>query len=388
MVAALAASLIDFVAGLKLGATAAEPGNRFLLEGVTIDSRPDGALEIAIQRFEASSLRLEFGPVTLDVGRLVLNKLVGQVRFGLGRQRLCALEAASVELDGVKLKGLLVPARPSGAGLNAPDAQASGTAAGHPVARAGASSWSLAPLAAANGAIRAEIVDAHLLFDANVTVPIRAGVIDFNDATVEHVGPDSRMGISQLGVYVDAPKGRSYLFEFPSPPLAGVQYERREALLGPWVSDRGKLNLQAFGEALGLFSQDTKGAGFTEQARLLLARTALSGDVRLGDARFCAPGVQADLVGRNEGRNGVQLRSKAVGQGITVEMASLSLRHAVLKWNAMQLGCAELTGQLVVRAGLEGTQVRFAFDLENTKLSGLRFDLEQANGALGPPQAP
>src|SRR4051812_3101593 len=35
--------------------------------------------------------------------------------------------------------------------------------------------WSLGPLAAADGAVRAKIIDAHLMFDADVTVPIRPG---------------------------------------------------------------------------------------------------------------------------------------------------------------------------------------------------------------------
>ena len=72
------------------------------------------------------------------------------------------------------------------------------------------------------GALNAEITDAHLLFDAQVRVPIARGVVDFNRATVEHVGPDSRMGVSRMGIYVDAPNGRSYLYQFPSAPVAGA----------------------------------------------------------------------------------------------------------------------------------------------------------------------
>lgn len=77
---------------------------------------------------------------------------------------------------------------------------------------------SLEPLANAAGAIRAEIVDARLGFDADVTVPIRQGWIHFNDATVEHV--------------------------------------------------------------------------------VLFDRTAIQGEVRLGDGKFTAPGVQVTLAGR------------------------------------------------------------------------------------------
>ena len=132
-----------------------------------------------------------------------------------------------------------------------------------------------------------------MLFDAEVTVPIRHGQIDFNDATVEHVGPDSRMGVSRLGLYVDAPNGRSYLYQFASAPLTGVEFERRGALLSPWVSERGKLRLQPFVEALLRQADGGQSQGLTQQARLLLGRTALAGEVQLSDGLFAVPGMQA-----------------------------------------------------------------------------------------------
>ena len=306
-----------------------------------------GSFKIGIERWEAASLRLASGPLLLDIGRVALHKLVGQVHVETGGPRLVSLEAASAELSGVKVEGPLVfSPRPTG-------------------------DWSLAPLAAADGTIRAEIVDAHLLFDADVTVPIRHGQVNFDDANVEHIGPDSRMGVSRLGLYIDAANGRSYLYQFPSTPVAGVEYERRGALLGPWVTDRGGLQVQAFLEGVLRQAREGGGGGVTEQARLLLARTAVSGDVQLGDGRFAAPGVQADLVGRADGRNGVRLHSEAVGRGFTLEMASLSVRDAVLRWGTMQVGCGQLTAALTLRLSLEDGKLRFAFDLANVKLSGL-----------------
>jgi hypothetical protein len=312
----------------------------------------------------------------LEVGRLVLHEIVGHVRVDEGRPRLCGFEAANAELSGVKVQGPLVLASQPKGDSHALHAQGGTPASGDTTAgQAAASSWSLGPLAAADGTIRAEILDAHLLFDADVTM--RHGQVDFNDATVEHVGPDSRMGVSRLGLYVDAPNGRSYLYQFSSAPVAGVEYERRGALLGPWVTDRGSLRLQAFGEGLLRHARVGQGLGFTEQARLLFERTALSGDVQLGDGRFAGPGVQADLVGRADGRNLVHLHSEAVGRGLTVEMASLSVRHAVLNSGDTQLGCDEITGALTLRVFVEGAQLRFAFDLANLKVSGLRLHLHR-----------
>jgi hypothetical protein len=216
-----------------------------------------------------------------------------------------------------------------------------------------------------------------LLFDAEVTVPIQRGQIDFNGATVEHVGPDSRMGVSRLGLYVDAPNGRSYLYQFASAPLAGVEFEHRGALLSPWVSERGKLRLRAFAESMLRQSRDGQSQGLTEQARLLLGRTALSGEVQLSDGRFAVPGLQAHVEGRGEGHNAIGLRSKAVGRGLTIEMASLSARNAVATWRAAQLGCDKITARLKLQLFVEGSHMRFALDLENGKVAGPRLELQQ-----------
>lgn len=354
MAAALEASILDVLQGLKFLPASQGATHRCSLEGVTFGPTPDGAFGFAVRKLEAVSLRLACGPFTLEVATLTLHELAGQVRLGDGSAQLGALDAAGGELAGVKIGGPLHLPQP-----------AHGPAATGP--------WSLGPLAAADGMIRAEIVDAHLLFDADVKVPIRRGRIDFGDATVEHVGPDSRMGASRLGIYVDAPNGRSYLYQFSSPPVAGVQYERRGALLGPWVTDRGSLQLQPFGEWLLREALGGKGLGVTEQARLLFDRTAVSGEVQLGDARFAAPGVQADLVGRADRRNLVRIRSEAVGRGLTVEIAALAVRQATLAWNGMQLGCQEGAGALTLQVSVKGAELRFTFELASLTLSGLHL---------------
>ena len=230
--------------------------------------------------------------------------------------------------------------------------------------------WSLAPLAAANGAIRAKIVDAQLLFDADVTVPINQGEVDFDDASVEHIGPDSRMGVGPQGIYVAAPNGRSYVYQFPATPVAGVEYERRGSLL-PWVSDRGKLKLQAFAEGLLHQPPGVLGQGITEQTRQMLDRTSLAGELRLSDGKFAAPGLQAELFGRGEGCNELSLHSDAVGHGLTVAIAALSVRNVVLEAQGMRIRCDAVSGSLTLRILVDGTQARFALDIANLKISGL-----------------
>jgi hypothetical protein len=287
--------------------------SRFSVEGLTLGRAESGALEMRIRQVEIAELGISSAAQMQELGGLVLPLLQG-----------------------------------------AGDA------------------WSLTPLAEANGTINAKITDAHLAFDADVTVPIRQGEIDFGDATVEHVGPNSRMGVSRMGVYVDAPNGRSYLFQFPAAPLAGVEYERRGALLGPWITERGKLALQPFVESLLRQAAPGQPLGITGQVRLLLDRIALSGDVRLGDGKVAAPGMHGELVGRAEGRNTVRVGSEAVGRGFRIEIASLLVRGAALDAGA-RVTCEEISGSVTLRLFVEGTQVRFALDLVNVKITGVRL---------------
>lgn len=309
MTAALAPSLIDLLLASTLGGQ--DSGNRVSLEGLSWSRTKDGALEIGVRRIEAASLRIASGP-----------------------------------LQGVKLRA--------------------------PLDAAGAGPWTLGPLAAADGTLRAEIVDAHLLFDADVTVPIRRGLVDFGDATVEHVGPDSRMGISRLGIHVDAPNGRSYLYQFSTPPIAGVDY-----------GQRGSLRLQPFAEWLLRQPLGGQAHGVTEQARLLFDRTAVSGEVQLGDGPLATPFGQADLVGRAEGRNVIRLHAQAVGRGLTVEVSSLSMRNVASdSGGRTRLACEQVAGALTLQLSVDGGQLRFSMDLAGIKASGvrLRVQLQEAGG--------
>ena len=373
MTVPLAATIVDLLLGLELGASDKAARDRWSLEGVTWKSNQEGAIEVGARQFEATALRLVSGALTLEIDRIAVRELVGELRTDGGAPHLSALKAAEAELSGVKLQGpLTVPPQIRAAWQALRAANTAATPTG-----TAAQAWCLGPLDKADGTIRGEITDAHLLFDADVTVPIRQGQIDFNDATVEHVGPDSRMGVSRLGLYVDAPNGRSYLYQLASAPLAGVEFERRGALLSPWVSERGKLHLKTFAEAMLRQSVGGPGQGLTEQARLLLGRTALSGEVQLGDGLFAVPGMHVRLDESAEGRNAVGMRSDALGQGLTVEMDSLSAGQAVANWRGAQLACDKLTARLRLQLVVEGQQLRFVLQIENCKLTGARVDLHQ-----------
>jgi hypothetical protein len=363
MTVSLAASLIELALGFELAAIDKAAGNRFALEGVTCKPGQDGAIEVRVQKLEATALRLVFGPLVLDVGRIAVHELVARIRTDAGAARLAAVEAREAEFSGWKLQGP----------LSLPSQIRKVWDASQKTAEPAADAWRLDPLGQAEGTVRAQITDAHLLFDADVTVPIRHGEIDFNDATVEHVGPDSRMGISRLGLYVDAPNGRSYLYQFASAPLAGVEFERRGALLSPWVSERGKLQLQAFAESTLRQGRESLDPGLTAQARLLLGRTALSGDVRLGDGVLAMPGMQVHLEGRDGGANVLALHADSVGRGLTAEIASFAARDAVASWQGAQFGFDALAATLALQLLREGSPMRFVLDLGSGKVTKPRF---------------
>jgi hypothetical protein len=374
MTVSLAASLIELAFGSELGASGDAGRNRCTLDGVTWQSLPDGAVELRVRRFEAMALRLASDPFVLEIGRIDAHELVARLRVEAGVPRLVSVQADRAEFSGLKLHGPLVlpprirKIREASQGATDAAAATPGDAAGHTAADA----WHLAPLGEAEGTIRGRITDAHLLFDADVTVPVRHGQIDFNDAMVEHVGPDSRMGVSRMGVYVDAPNGRSYLYQFASAPLAGVVFEHRGALLGPWVSERGKLQLQAFAESMLRQGHRGPGHGLTQQARLLLSRTSLSGELRLGEGLVAVPGLQMHL----EGRHAIGLHSHSVGRGLKVEMASLAARDAAAAWQGAQMGFDRATAKLEIEILVEGPAMRFVLDVENGTVAGLRMDLQ------------
>lgn len=261
-----------------------------------------------------------------------------------------ALQADAVEIAEIRLQGEL----PLGAAC---------------------ADWTLDPLATAAGTLHARITDAHWLFDADVTVPIRDGAVDFDEVGVAHVGPDSRMGVSRLGIYVDAPNGRTYLFQFEQPTVAGVQLEQRSSWLGAWVADRGRLALQPFVQ--GLLRQTAAprvGHGPTEQARQLLGRTAVRGDLQLGDGELGGPGARVRLSGRAQGHNQVALQAQAVGQGLGLSLDRLRAEDLVIELPAATLHAQALQGQLEAHVRLAaGGALQLTLRAAQLRLEGVRL---------------
>lgn len=151
--------------------------------------------------------------------------------------------------------------------------------------------------------------------------------------------------------------------------------EQRGSLFGSWTGDRGRLDLQPFVEML--MRQATLGLarGVTEQARVLLGRTAVDGHLRLGDGRVEAPGLQVELKSEGHGQNALQLRSSALGRGLSIDLPALSARDASASRSGWHLVCEQLNGDLRLQLAREpdarGEPTRFTLASERLSASGI-----------------
>jgi hypothetical protein len=206
--------------------------------------------------------------------------------------------------------------------------------------------WRLDPLGSLDGTLHADITDAAWVFDADVTIPISHGRIDFNRATVEHVGPDSSIGLSPMGIYVDAPNGRTYLYRLSASHVPGATFERRGVLLASWTADRGSLDLQPFVECL--LSGMPIGALATG-TRDMIARTRVNAELRLGDGVIGDDRNHVLFAGRDQGNNAIELSSPS-GAGLVARMPQLSALESRCEIPGAVISTGALSATLSVQA--------------------------------------
>jgi hypothetical protein len=238
--------------------------------------------------------------------------LAGAV-LGLAR----AASASSFELRGLSakqadLEGIDIAPAPEGAASLAPVGDVR-----------------LDPVGAMQGSLQVFIRDALWVVDAEITIPISGGRLDFNRVTVEHIGPDSSMGISQNSVHVDAPNfGRTDLFRFSVAQVAGARFEQR-AGFGGRITDRGSLDLQAFAQAVvGAGPSQPPGSIAGGEVKAMLDRTKLSGELRLGDGVVGMGRAQVVLAGQASGKNRIGLSAAVLGQRLVLRMPAVSASGA------------------------------------------------------------
>jgi len=208
--------------------------------------------------------------------------------------------------------------------------------------------WRLDPIAGLEGAIRAFITDAAWVIDADVTLPLRGGTIDFDTVVVEHLGPNSSMGISRGGLYIDAPNNsRRYLFVFTGGDLPGATFEQRRAPgFGGRKGDRGALDLNAL--ALGLLEHRGLpfGRAASQEVADTLDRTRLNGEMHLGDGWIGTDRHRALLAGQAHGRNRLSVLAEVVGRQLAISLLDMSVSEAVFDVGGTPGRCGPLSADL------------------------------------------
>lgn len=209
-------------------------------------------------------------------------------------------------------------------------------------------------LRGSEGRLQAFVTDAAWILDATVTLPIHQGRIDFDEVGVEHLGPDSSMGLSAGGLYLDAPLqqlGRRFLYLFTAALPAGLQLEQRQ---GRGVADRGAVDLPALLAAM-LQAPQAPGRWASEDAqRAALSRSRMAGELQLGDGVLQAGdgtlGAGLRFTGRGLGANRVALSSPALDRSFMLRVPQLegeALHADVQGWT---LAGGRVAGQLSLQA--------------------------------------
>jgi hypothetical protein len=186
----------------------------------------------------------------------------------------------------------------------------------------------LEPLGTIQGRMRVAIRNAAWVLDVDITMPVVAGRIDFDRVVVEHVGPNSTMGVARDGIYMEAPhRDRTEIIGFASRDIAGVNYEQRGGFIGLRVTDRGSIDLRPFVEAL-LGATVPLWRPPERDVRTMLDRTRLEGELQLADGVLGTGQGHLVLADRAQGKNGIALTAAVLGNRLVVHWPHLSASSA------------------------------------------------------------
>jgi hypothetical protein len=272
--------------------------------GVRSELESDDIQRLGIERIEVRDLKLPTPLGLVSATNAAFSDVAVRLRrapeAGGPLDRLAGVTVGELRIEGVSV-GLEVMPLPA--------------AGGPPKA------WRLDALAALDGTLHADMTDAAWVFDAKATIPISRGRIDFNRATVEHIGPDSSMGLSRMGIFVDAPNGRTYLYLLSATHVPGATFERRGGgLLSSWTGDRGSIDLQPFFEC---FLSGMPMGALATGAGDMIARTRINAELRLGDGVMGNDQDRVVFTGHEQGKNRIELSSASSGPGILLRMPEL-----------------------------------------------------------------
>lgn len=281
--------------------------------GIVLEPGADGSLRARADTLTLHKLRLRLDFATVVIPQLVITRAA--LRFGAGAAQpsfeLLGLRADEIHLEGAEI---LLDHRPGG--------MAPGD-------------WRFDALDRMDGKLRVFIRDAAWVVDADISIPVTAGRLDFDHVVVEHLGPNSSMGIGRNSIYIDAPNQvRTDLFRFRTPTVPGAVFETRGAgFPGTRVTDRGSIDLKAFVEAILESPADQPVGGIAgRDVQVMLDRTKLDGELHLGDGPIGTAQHHAVLAGQAQGRNRIALTAAVLGQRLVVripELAAQAVRFAL-----------------------------------------------------------
>jgi hypothetical protein len=314
-------------------------------------------------RQQWQALRWQHAALKGELARLSL----AEAEFSFTNLRLCAVTAGELVLEGLRLQ----------ASVTATELLAA--------VRGDSTPPALDALRGMEGRLQSFVTDAAWILDATLTLPVHQGRIDFDQVQVEHLGPDSSMGLSAGGLYVDAPQlGRRYLYLFSATLPAGLQAEQRQ---GRRVADRGLADLPQLLFAL-LQSAQAPGRWANGDARdAALSRSRLAGELQLGDGELRALGAGLHLSGHALGANRVALSSPALDESVTVRMPQVAAERLQAEQAGWQLEGERLEGQLVLQAmgdWTRGGPLQLTLEAPRLLLRGLKA---RATGAGHPDKA-
>lgn len=309
--------------------------------GLAVGALPDGRLRATLERLVLRNLRLQAGAGAVDIAQLTLGDAVATLAPSDAGFELRGLAAETLELQGVQvtLDGTAACALPPSS-----------------------DPWRLDALGGLEGTLHAFVTDAAWILDAGVSLPVTQGRLDFNRVVVEHVGPNSSMGISPAGVYVDARRvGRTYLYLFTDGRVPGASFEQRGTGFGARVTDRGRLDLQNFVQGLlDAGSPEAFGRTADRHVEATLDRTRLNGELRLGDGALGTARHHLLLDGQARGRNRLQISAAVLGHKLLLRLPELSASAASFEL----LGLPGSTGALSACVEVQASELRGTGDDE------------------------
>jgi hypothetical protein len=308
---------------------------------------PSRQAELRLQsdRFECCGLELQIGPFAVEAARVVWREL----QLVLEGSELRELKAAELEIHGARASADALQAGWSGAGR-----------------------WQLDALAALEGLLRAFVTDAAWIVDADVSVPVQQGRIDFDRVSVEHIGPNSSLGLSHGGLYVDTPNlGRRYLYVFTAASVPGVEVEQRGGGWGARIADRGTLDIAALAQRL-LADREPIGQVAGPDVEATFARTRLSGELQLGDGVLGHQNARLSLCGKATGKNRIAVSAPVLSQGLVLRLPELQGRDASFDWRGQRGHCDALNACIELEVSVQ-PKPKLRLVIDEMKLRALRL---------------